>query len=446
MYHKLIKDLNVRWNVGQKYKVDLMSESDSGIANRLTEKMYSDVSLIPIKDLKEMRTERKIIHYENIVFEDIFFESDVLKDFLEEIKSQVWYKNMPYFNKTVVFDGAKYKLGIGGIHSDDKAGVFVSTDQTLIIDCDVTSMYPSIMLQNHLYPAHLSSLFLHVYEDIIKRRITAKNEGNEEESYALKICLNSVFGKTLYQHHWLYDTLVGLRVTINGQLYMLMLIEALALAGFKVISANTDGLITLVPKDKYNEYIEVCQTWEIWSKLKLEYTNYSKYIRKDVNNYITIKEDGSTKEKGDFLSVDKISLRQGIDKPIISKALYNYFVKGIAVEETIYNDDCIYNFCIAKKTDAKFVNEFHTLKNNIHHIEELQKTVRFYISTNGGTLYKVDRDNNKYINYCVNHRVTILNDNRNSKDIKDYNIDYSYYIYEVHKIINTIIDPQLTLW
>ena len=86
------------------------------------------------------------------------------------------------------------------------------------------------------------------------------------------------------------------------------------------------------------------------------------------------------------------------------------------------------------------------MKNNIHHIEELQKTVRFYISTNGGTLYKVDRDNNKYINYCVNHRVTILNDNRNSKDIKDYNIDYSYYIYEVHKIINTIIDPQLTLW
>lgn len=446
LYYKLIKDINVRWEVGQKYGLDLMSESDSGMANRLMEKMYSDMSGVPIKDLREMRTERKIIHYENIVLDNIFFYSPILQDLLKEIKSQTWYKSQPYFNKTVIFDGVRYKLGIGGIHSDDQPGVFEETDDLKIIDCDIASMYPNLIVNNNLFPSHLSRKFLDLYKQIIEHRIEAKKDGRDTEAYVLKILVNSVFGKTLYDKHWLYDPLVGLRVTINGQLYMLMLIDHLVKEGFKVISANTDGLVTLVPTNRLEIYKYICKEWEIVTKFDLEFTEYSKYIRKDVNNYVTVKKDGSTKEKGDFLQADKISLRQGIDRPIVSKALYNYFVYNTPIENTIYDSKDIYEFCVAKKVDNKFVNEFHTLVNNMHDIKELQKSIRYYVSTNGGTLYKVDRENNKYISYCVNRKVTILNNNKETKDISEYNIDYGYYITETKKIIDTIINPQLTLW
>ena len=446
LYHKLKKDIDVRWEISQKYNLNLMSESDSGMANRLMEKMYSDISGIPIKDLKEMRTERKIIHYENIIFDDIYFHSPILKDFLQEIKSQTWYKSQPYFNKSIIYNGVKYKLGIGGIHSDDKPGLFEETSEHRIIDCDITSMYPSLMIKHNLFPAHLSNSFIDLYKKIIDQRIEAKNSNKKTEAYVLKILVNSVFGKTLYDKHWLYDPLVGLRVTINGQLYMLMLIEHLVENNFQVISANTDGLVTIVPNNKFKEYKETCCLWENKTGFNLEYTEYLKYIRKDVNNYITIKKDNSVKEKGDFLQFEKLSLRQGIDKPIISKALYNYFVNSIPIEQTIYEEQDIYTFCIAKKVDAKFVNEFHVLKDNIHIVEELQKSVRFYISTNGGTLYKVDKNNNKYISYCINRRISILNNNKNNKNIKDYNIDYGYYISETRKIIDIIDNPQLTLW
>jgi len=250
----------------------------------------------------------------------------------------------------------------------------------------------------------------------------------------------------MFEHHWLYDPLVGLRVTINGQLFMLMLIEQLSEQGFKVISANTDGLVTLVPENKYEDYINICQKWMDYTKFILEYTEYNKYIRRDVNNYITIKTNGTIKEKGEFLQYEKITLRQGIDKPIISKSLYNFFVNNTPIESTIYNENNIYSFCIAKRVDNKFINEFHTLENNIHKVDELQRSIRFYISTNGGTLYKVDRENNKYINYCVGRKVTILNNNKDIKDIADYNIDYGYYIKEAQKIIDEIINPQLTLF
>lgn len=446
LYHKLINDINVRWEVGQKYGIDLMSESDSGIANRLMEKMYCEISGIPLKELRDMRTDRKIIHYENIVFDNISFYSPVLQELLKEIKSQIWYKSQPYFNKTIIFEGVKYKLGIGGIHSDDQPGIFTETKDISLIDCDISSMYPKLVVNHNLYPAHLSKSFLDMYNNVIDRRLKAKKDGNETEAYVLKICVNSVFGKTLFEHHWLYDPLVGLRVTVNGQLYMLMLIDHLVKMGFKVISANTDGLVTIVPKDRENIYYEICKEWENITNFDLEYTKYKKYARKDVNNYITIKENGDTKEKGDFLQADRISLRQGIDKPIVSKALYNYLVNDISIEDTIYNEKSIYEFCVAKKSDSKFINEFHTLENNLHNVLELQRTVRYYVSTNGGTLYKVDREDNKYISYCVNRKISILNNNQIEKDIKDYNIDYGYYISETSKIINLIINPQLTLF
>ena len=446
LYHKLSNDINVRWEVGELYHLDLMSEPDSGMANRILEKMYSEESGIAIKDLREMRTERRIIHYENIVFPSIKFETPILQDFLKEIRSQIWYKNQPFFNKSVIFDGVKYKLGIGGIHSDDKPAIFTKDNNNLIVDCDIASMYPTLIVNNNLFPAHLSKLFLDLYKKIITQRLEAKKLGRETEAYVLKILLNSVFGKTLYEHHWLYDPLVGLRVTVNGQLYMLMLIEWLSMAGIKVLSANTDGIVSLINKDKQEEYETVCKVWEKYTGFTLEFTEYDKYIRRDVNNYIVMKSNNGTKEKGEFVQYDNLSLRQGIDKPIVSKALYKFFVEDIPIEDTVYNETNIYSFCIAKKTDNKFVNEFHTLKDNMHNVEELQKTVRFYVSTNGGTLYKVDRKDNKYISYCVNRKITILNNNHNNKDIKDYNIDYGYYIKEIKKIIDEIINPQLELW
>lgn len=446
LYHVLKDDINVRWEVGQKYGIDLMSEPDSGMANRLLEKMYSDTSGISIRELREMRTNRNVIHYENVVFPEIKFNTPILKELLKEIRSQVFYKNQPYFNKSVIFNGVKYKLGIGGIHSDDLPGVFINKDNVKIVDCDIASFYPNLIINNNLYPAHLNRTFVSLYKKIIDQRLEAKKEGRDTEAYVLKILVNSVFGKTLFEHHWLYDPLVGLRVTINGQLFMLMLIEQLSEAGFKVISANTDGLITLVPENEYDKYISTCENWMEQTNFDLEYTEYKKYVRRDVNNYITIKPNGSIKEKGEFLQYEKIALRQGIDKPIISKALYNFFVDEIPIESTIYNEKDIYAFCTAKRVDNKFVNEFHTLENNLHKIEELQRSIRFYISTNGGTLYKVDKENNKYINYCVGRKVTILNNNKDIKDISDYNIDYGYYIKETQKIIDVIINPQLTLF
>jgi hypothetical protein len=443
LYNILLDKIKLRFKISEKYNVDVYSESDSGIGNRLLEKFYSDITNLKPNEFKLLRTKRPLIRFRDIVFNFINFKTKELQELHESIINHTYYENMPFFNKSVIFDGVKYKLGVGGLHSVDKAKIFEETNDNYLIDADVESMYPSIIANYQLVPKHLSNNFVSKYREILQDRIKAKHEGRIDESEALKIVLHGTFGKTIYKNHWLYDPLVGYKITVNGQLLLLMLIEELTLNGFKVISANTDGVLCIVNKNKLDLYLKVCKDWENITSLNLEYSYYKKYIRKDVNNYIAIKDNDKIKQKGEFST--ELNLRKGFDKPIISIALYDYFIHNIPIKNTILNHKDIYDFCTSKKIDSKFTNEYHYIENREPKIDKLQKIVRFYVSLNGGILYKKDEEG-KIINYCVGKYVTLFNNYIHFDNFNKYNINYNYYISETQKIIDQIINPQLTLF
>jgi hypothetical protein len=381
---------------------------------------------------------------------------------LDELRKTVYYPSIPFVKRQVIFDEVKYVIGVGGLHSEDTGALFKSNDNISIIDADVSSYYPSMIVNNNIYPAHLGMTFIKKYKEIIEQRIIAKDKSKDtslpKESVdkfklladTLKIVVNSAFGKLGYEHHWLYDPLAMLKVTINGQLYLLMLIEQLTLKGFNVISANTDGIITEVPKSREDEYKKICGYFEGATKFSLDYTYYKTYARTSVNDYIAITEDGHIKTKGAFnvpelskLHEDTFMLRRGFDRPIIAIALNEYFKNNTPIQKTILDHTDIYDFCTSKKTDKKFSNEFHYVKDGNACIDSLTRSVRYYISTDGGGLYKKENETKKMINYCVGKRVTIFNNYFKSDD---YKIDYNYYISETQKLIDEIIKPQLTLF
>lgn len=449
LYNKLLKEIKLRWDISKEYNVNCIDESDSGISNKLLEKIFSEALDIPIKILKESQTNRSSIKFEDVVFSDIKFRTPILQDLLRRVKSQTYIEGISKFSEKIIFGGTAYQLGVGGIHSDDRPGLFTATDDTELIDADIASMYPSLIINKRLSPEHLGDGFIDKYSEIRDVRLIAKKNKDAVKNDALKIVLNATYGKTNSKTHWLRDTLVTLRTTVNGQLYLMMLIEALYLKGFQVISANTDGIVTIVPKDRKEIYLTTCSTWEQETNFELEYTDYLKYARRDVNNYITIKpwEDWmkpgqNIKLKGDFEI--KTPLQKGFNAPIVSIALYEYYVNGIDIEETIKNHKDIYDFCIARKSDKKFTNEYHYLKDGKDHvIEELQRTNRYYISTNGGKLYKHDKTINKLVDVSVGYNLTIFNDYVESDD---YNINYGYYISRARKIKDLVENPQLSLF
>lgn len=451
LYNHLKNAIKFRWELSKIYNINLCNESDTGIADKLLEKFYSEATGLKLKDFKHLRTERKFIKFDWVVFKDINFEDPILIELLEQIKEHTYYKDQPFFSKKLNYGNIVYKLGIGGLHSEDEPGLFEETENLKIIDADIGSMYPTTMINNKCYPEHLGEKFLKKFKQIRDDRLIEKSRGNKIKSEGFKLIMNAAIGKTRNKYSFLYDPMVNLQITINGQLYILMLIERLTKAGFQIISANTDGIVTLVNDE--NLYKKICNKWEEETDYGLEYTYYKKYIRRDVNNYLAVKQNNEIKEKGIFTKSEITEfnnstdpLNRGWDKPIVSIALYNYFINSIPIKETITNHKNIYNFCIAKRIDDKFTNEFHNIKNGIYTKENLQRSVRYYVSTNGGVLLKTCEQENKASNYEVNKKITIFNDYIKYDDFLKYNIDYSYYINNAQKIIDLIINPQLTLF
>lgn len=482
LYDKLKPEIRLRFDVGKVYNVDLMNASNSNIGNTLLDTLYARETGAVDNQFKAGRTNRSSVNIGDILDSKVKFQTaamqkmhEYLKDYVIEIdkkEDQSKAKKKPLYN--LIFNGKRYTIAKGGLHSDNPAKIYEETNDVSIITADVASYYPNLIIKLQAAPKHLGEHFLRVYNIIIQDRLVAKKElgSKSPKAEALKISANAVYGKLNYPYYWLYDPKAAYTVTMNGQMFLLMLVERLELAGIECIAANTDGIECRVRKDQEELYYSICKDWEDELGYVLEYDYYSKLVIRDVNNYISITRSGKVKEKGTFLTkrssislVDE--LKRAFDMPIISEALFKYFSEGISVEDTISNHKDIYDFCSSQKMGSKFKAELHQIIYNehdmpIYNIVTLQKTNRYYISSSlqgelTGILKK--RDVEKSIkptdsmivseqsditstslgvsNLASGQYVTIFNDYID-KSMEEYNIDYNYYITEAKKIILTV--------
>lgn len=134
----------------------------------------------------------------DVIFDYIKFDNPVLQNVLAKLKNTVIpITNVPKGYKFEIkfeIGGVKHTYGIGGLHSENEPEIFEPNDSEMLIDSDVTSLYPSIILQNELYPAHLGRMFLDVYQTIYDQRVAAKKEGRKIENETLKLALNGLTG------------------------------------------------------------------------------------------------------------------------------------------------------------------------------------------------------------------------------------------------------------
>lgn len=189
------------------------------------------------------------------------------------------------------------------------------------------------------------------FKEIYDRRLVYKAEKNPLQA-PLKIVLNSTYGAMKDKYNNLYDPRQANNVCINGQLMLLMLIEMLE-PYCNVINTNTDGI--LVKLRKYEDYDlidDICYEWEQKTRMKLEFDLFKKVYQKDVNNYILVDFEGNVKTKG--LYVKKLNALD-YDLPIVNKALVNYMVNGINVEDTINNCDELKEFQKIVKVSSKYI-------------------------------------------------------------------------------------------
>ena len=317
LYHKLREPMALRVNMGRTYNVDLRSKSDAQIAEA--------VIGTELEAQTGVRYKPPRVPYDEIFkFADpgyLNFQTQTLQQLKQDIYNTeftVGAEGKVFVSKDGALVSAKnlwkvkigltdYTLGIGGLHSREKNRSVYTTSEMFIVDRDVSSYYPNIILGQKLYPHHIGKDFLLVYRDIVERRLKAKAQGDKQTSESLKICINGSFGKLGSRWSIFYSPHLLVQVTISGQLSLLLLIEAMELCGIPCVSANTDGVVLTVPVRLQETYLAVVKWWEQVTGFDTDETPYRSVHSRDVNNYIAICPDGSVKAKGAYVNAMSMS-------------------------------------------------------------------------------------------------------------------------------------------
>ena len=265
-----------------------------------------------------------------------------------------WYKNPENhdYSKSLetIIAGVPHTFAWGGIHGAKKQ----NTESGVLLNMDVTAYYPSIQLQYKFGYRNMSKP--ENFELIHKENLRYKAEGNKKARSPFKIADNSMSGQLKDKNSKLYDPLMNNAVCVNGQLMLLMLIEMVE-PHAQLVQSNTDGiLLKLKSIDDYDILDDVVYEWECATGMKMEFELFSKVFQKDVNNYILIADDGKIKSKGGY--VKKLS-NLDYDLPIINKALINYMVHGISVEDTILPCNDLKEFQMVTKISNKYKHIVH---------------------------------------------------------------------------------------
>ena len=108
----------------------------------------------------------------------------------------------------------------------------------------------------------------------------------------MKLSLNGTYGASNDKFSVFYDPSFTLKITLNGQLLLCLLIEQLCkIPTVEMIMVNTDGLEYTIHPDHAGASDKVCDAWCKTTGLVLESARYSKMFIRDCNNYIAVYED-----------------------------------------------------------------------------------------------------------------------------------------------------------
>lgn len=454
------EEVLLRYRISEEYNVDVFSASRSTIADKVIVKLYSKYTGLHPKAFIDTKTIRRKILVSEILSDKIAFSTSELNDILSDIRSLTLRGEKGEFDREFTFMGTSYTIATGGLHSNEIPAVYVEDDEHIIVDRDVASYYPNMIrslkvCQKHLIPKAWFRIADTIVDERLEHKHLAKDKSlddKERDKHAtaaacLKIVANAgIFGKMGSEKSFLCDKKAMYQVTINGQLFLLMLIEKLELAGIHVISANTDGIVTIVPRELEQTADDICHWWEKHLGLELEFTYYTKYVTEGVNSYLTIKRGGSSKFKGRmnpkmFLE----DLSKGYNSPIVAKCVTEYFINGTPVMETLRNAKSILDFCRTQNVNHKYRLEFTHVVDGKIRTDVVQRNTRFYISSTGGTLMKVEsmgwnernEEQVKKSSLCAGQRVSICN-TVDDTDISELNVNYLYYYNEAMAIIEPI--------
>ena len=204
---------------------------------------------------------------------------------------------LPLPDQAVFFPGATSKVERQGIFSP-------------VWHCDVRSLYPSILLADHLIPAKDElGLFPELLAEFRRKRLAAKDKVRQaaagEKEYwnalqsALKILINSFYGYLGFAQGSFNDYTLASRVTARGREILAQLTDFLTQSGAEVLEMDTDGVYFTPPAGAVPEEFEEAIQKQLPAGIEIELDAvYPAMFSYKAKNYALLTDAGEIKLTG----------------------------------------------------------------------------------------------------------------------------------------------------
>lgn len=274
---------------------------------------------------------------------------------------RTWYLDPANQNYSATLDfniaGCPHKCAWGGLHG----ALAQYAGEGYFINVDVESYYPAEMIAHELLSRNVQDPSK--FKGIRDHRIELKHAKDPRQK-ALKLVVNGTYGASKDKFNALYDPRQANMVCVNGQLMLIDLIHKLVRdVGAEIIQSNTDGVLIRMPDGFdggpdafYDRVDDVAYEWEHRTGMGLEFDEFTRVYQKDVNNYVLAAADGSMKTKGAY--VKKLGPLD-YDLAVVNKALVEFMVHGVPVEDTITADDDLIDYQRVVKVSGKYKYGVH---------------------------------------------------------------------------------------
>ncbi|GIU70097.1 MAG: hypothetical protein KatS3mg002_1333 [Candidatus Woesearchaeota archaeon] len=474
---KMRIELNNLLNEG-KVPNSFLSLSNTAIGSKI---ILDEIVKIKNKSIKQIKAEAKKVEYIFDTWKDIIFDNvkeyltnnRELHNILKSFTNGILHRNKEYsiefkFENTLTKETfSDIKLAKGGGHGLLSPGMVYSSSDTIILDFDVASYYPSIVLSYGLFPRNIGEEFKEVYKNIRDKRF--KYPKGHALNKAYKDALNSIVGLSNMNASVFFDPSFFFKVTINGQLMLTILIYELSKnIRLDLIQLNTDGATIKLLKEDRGKAERIFDWWQRTFMISLEFVEYRKMLLEHVNSYIAeykiadysddiydkgieyvnpkTREVFKLKCKGSFVFDDNdIELHKNNSARIIPKAIANYYFKGIPVTETILSEENIELFLcyqrINSDTELLYINAEDYLKGAGLDIAKIfkHKVIRYVytnVKDNAVVIFRSSSSGAKILDK-ESKFVYICNDIRDKENIKRM-IDRKQYIMKANQLISKI--------
>jgi len=414
--------IDFRLSMMDQIKGDVVNFNDTKIGKQLLEQRLEDVCYHYVGNRRERRqTPRPFIRLSECIFPYVQFQRPEFQRIHQWLYAQTITETKGAFdNVTATLDGFTFHFGTGGIHGSLDRARLQADDEWAIMDDDVASLYPSIAIVNRLAPEHLGQRFVDEYTRLKEERF--KYAKGTPQNSALKLALNGTYGDSNSEYSVFYDPKFTMSITINGQLLLCMLAERLlAVPTLSLIQINTDGVTYRVHRSMIWMVDQIRTEWQRLTALDLEQVQYSRMWIRDVNNYVAEDVKGKRKLKGAYWTPDKhpddiqnaspTAWYKNFSADICAKAAVAHMTDGADIETFVYAWTNPFDFMLREK-----VRKADRL---MHGDKEIQKTTRYYVSTDGARPFKYTPPSGVVGAYKRKNKLSDAYFNQISKEVGD---------------------------